>query len=372
MIPFMVCMFATASFRDQSSRADAARALIDTVESLQQPIEDFRCEYEGAAHFKGNSAKLQKLGEEGVFESFSGVFIWKSGGETYSDSLHRRATDNKIWHEILVMRPRQNHAELYHRLNDAPLGYAVIKRPEEVNSWDPGRLGWIFLIDKIKRLLAANETIELSVHDNEIDGRPLKVLDVALKLKDIPSMLIFRYWIDLRRNGHVVRAEGFLDGKTIASRLDIKLAPFKVGNAEVWMPVFGETVGYADIENRKPVIAKEPTRIDTIYVVDGTMEFNKHPGAEVFTVKYKAGTPISDHLRKLTTEFGQQRIDVKPTTAEAQRQLTEQIVKAEEQKSELVVAPASQVFDWSAWMIGGFVTLVIVSLALLAIQRRRH
>ena len=38
------------------------------------------------------------------------------------------------------------------------------------------------------------------------------------------------------------------------------------------------------------------------------MEFNKRPGPEVFTIKYKPGTPISDNLRKLQYEFGQQKI----------------------------------------------------------------
>ena len=64
---------------------------------------------------------------------------------------------------------REHQAEQYDRLNDAPLGYAVIKSPTEVNSWRVGSLGQIFLIDKIKQD-AADEGMELSVSDGQIEG----------------------------------------------------------------------------------------------------------------------------------------------------------------------------------------------------------
>lgn len=348
---------------------DDARLLIDTIETLQQPVEDFRCEFEGTIRYQGEEAKKLKLGDDGLYDSFSGVFIWKRGGDTHSDSLHRRAPDGMIARESLVVRMRENQAEQYHRLNDAPLGYSVIKSPKEANSWDPGCLGWIFLLDKMKRDIA-DDGFEATVEDDQIEGRPLKVLNIALKGAPDPSF--FRYWIDLRRNGHVVRQESYAPGKVVVSRLDVKLASFKVGDAEVWMPVHGEYSSHAGVVDKRPVVTKEPTFLESIYVVDGTMEFNKRPGRDVFTIKYKPGTPVSDHLRKLEYEFGQQKVGLKPTKAEAEKMLNEQLARAEAQKAELVVASPSEGFDWTRWLAWGMGVAVVVSSAVLWNQWRRH
>jgi hypothetical protein len=371
MLLLILSVFSAALTGDEANRNNEARVLVETIESLQQPIQDFRCEFEGTVQYKGKGAETQKLGDNGLSETFSGVFIWKRGGDTLNDSLHRRAADGRIARETLLVRISQQQAEFYHRLNDAPLGYTVLKNPKEINSWQPGCPGWIFLIDKIKRQLA-DETNELSVHDEEIEGRPLKVLDVALGFKSAPSLLIFRYWIDMRRNGHVVRLEGYVPGNVVASRLEIRLAPFKVGKDEVWMPISGETVGYAAVVEKKPVITREPTSIQKIHFVDGTVKFNQRPGPEVFTIKYKPGTPISANLRKLDYEFSQQEIGEKPTKVDAKKMVAEEVAKAEEQKTEMVVSSSSEKFAWTPWVALGLGTVVLVSSLALWIQRRRR
>jgi hypothetical protein len=370
MFPTILSMVLTAFPGGDGPGMDDARALIATIESLQQPVEDFRCEFEGKMRFNGDVRKSFKvIRDDGLYEEFGGIFIWKRGGDTHSESLHRRVADGQIARETLVVRTRERQAEQYHRLNDAAIGYAVIKNPKEANSWQPNCLGSIFLIDKLKRDVA-DEDLEPSVYDDQAEGMPLKVLNIALK--GVPNSLISRYWIDLRRNGHVVRQETYQPGKVMVARLDIRLTAFKVGAAEVWMPISGNSVGYAAIVDNQPVVTKEPTSLVTIYVVEGTMEFNKRPGPEVFAIKYKPGTPISDDLRKLTFEFGQQKIDPRPTKADAQKMLNEQVARAEEQKAELVVAPVSQSFDWISWLAWGFAVAVLISSVALWIQRKRH
>ena len=56
-------------------------------------------------------------------------------------------------------------------------------------------------------------------------------------------MLLAKYFIDLQRNGHVVRVEHYTAKNALASWLDVSLASFKVGDAVVWMPVSGQSVG---------------------------------------------------------------------------------------------------------------------------------
>ena len=158
----------------------------------------------------------------------------------------------------------------------------------------------------------------------------------------------------------------------MGGRLDVELAPFKAGGTEVWMPVSGKGLGYMALENKLPIVTKEPGEFVTIKVVDGTMEFNKKPGPEVFTIKYKPGTPITDHLRQMTTEFGQQTIGLKPSKADAEKMLNEQVTRAEAQKKELVAVPPSQWFSWSSaliWVMGAAV-LLAAGAALWANRRR--
>jgi len=56
-------------------------------------------------------------------------------------------------------------------------------------------------------------------------------------------------------------------------------------------------------------------------VVDGTMEFNKHPGPEVFTTNYKLGPPISESLRKLEDEWALQKARLGSDTTDTKERL---------------------------------------------------
>jgi len=357
----------------QASRQGDARALVDTIEALQQGVDDFRCEFEGTLRFKGAIAAKQKLGDDGLSDQFSGIFIWKKGGDTRIDGLSRLAPEFNVWRRVLVVRASENKAEQYDRLTDKPVGYAFIQDAKLVNSWNTSSLGQIFLIDKIKREMD-DSTFDFTVSDDQLDGRPLKVLSVSVPMnsKVNPGWVVVRYWIDLRRNGHVVRHETYTPEKVMSSRWEIKLAPFKVRGAEVWMPVSGEMVSYGTLENGKPAVATEPTALETIYVVNGTMEFNKNPPPAAFTIKYKPGTPISDRGRKLEYEFGRQQIGMNPTKAEARDMLADQIAQAERQIKKLVAVPPSQAFDWSSLTLWGTGAVALTSLVALAVQRRRQ
>ncbi len=352
---------------DDVARHDA-QLLVHTIEALQQPIEDFQCEYEGTRRVKAKQADQLKVAEDAVADSYSGLFIWRRSGDTHIESLHRLQPDDTIVRETIVVRMGQQQAERYVRLNDAPLGLTLIRKPKDVPTWISS-VGTMFMIGQLRQQVADTD-LDPSVTADELDGQPLKVLNFALT--GVPNSLLARYWVDLSRNGQVVQLESYGGGGKLSRKLVVKLAAFKVGNAEVWMPVSAEDVGYAALVDGKPVVMKVPQAVEKLYVVDGTLEFNKHPRDEVFTIKYKPGTPVSDSLRKLQYEFGQQKIGANPTKAEAESMLKEQLAKADEQKSELVVASASEGFAWSTWLAWGFGALVVISLIALTIQRQRH
>ncbi len=309
-IVFSVLLFTTPIVGSNPDASDA-KILIDTIESLQRPVEDFRCEFEGAMHVKitGDGWPRDKLGEGGLFESFSGSFIWKRGGDMHSETLHRQAFNDLIKLESVVVRSKENQAEEFDRANDAGIVYPRKDTPAKVRSVVIRDLGRIFLFDAIKRD-AADESKELSVTDDVLDGARFKVLNVAQTISNQGKLSVrvaHRYWIDVNRGGHVVRLESYWPRGDVTSRLDVELGEFKLGKSEVWMPRSGTSMDYAIIKDKKPVIIKEPSVIETIRVVNSTMQFNTHPGPEVFTMRYKPGPAISEGLRKLTHEFAQQK-----------------------------------------------------------------
>jgi hypothetical protein len=369
MSPTIARIIVSAALAQEPASAGDARLLIGTIESLQESLHDLRCEFEGTLRFRGKIAEYEKVADDGLHHSFSGVFVWKRGGDVHNETWVRLAVNNQIARETLVVRMQQQQAEEYYRSNEANLGSAFIKKPGEVRLDQHDCPASIFLFDKIKRTVA-DESYEPGVSEDRLDGRPVTVL--TIRTKRAPNTLLGRYWIDLRRNGHAIRSEGYAAGGAVSARRDIRLAPFKVGRTEVWMPVSGDSVGYMALIDKKPVVMKEPQSISHIDVVRGTLEFNKHPGPEVFTIKYKPGTPISDSLQKLEYEFGQQKIANNPTKAEVETMLTEQLAKAQEQKAELVVAPAPDGTVWATWLAWGFGSLVVAALALLWNERRRR
>ncbi len=346
------------------------RSTVDLIESLQSGVGDFRCAFEGTSATKSEEIKRErKLGKDGVYDTFSGMFIWRSNGDTYVNTLHRHEPDGKITREQLVIRAKKSEAEHYLRTDDSPIGRSAIEDSSRVNANRSGCYGAVFLVDQIRRMVAM-KGIECSISEEQVDGRNLTVLSFSFQGS---NQLYQRYWIDLQRGGHAVRREDYARGNVLVSRVDTRLAPFKVGDKDIWMPVSGRAEGHAALDkDHKPTFPKEPTMEEIIYVVDGTLRFNQNPGPDTFRASYKLGTPISDSLRKLEYEFGQQRIGSKPTKAEAEKMLEEQVSKAEEQKSELVVASTSEGFPWSTWLAWGLGAVVVVLSVVLWIQRRGH
>lgn len=179
-----------------------------------------------------------------------------------------------------------------------------------------------------------------------------------------------RFWVDLGRSGHIVRREVYGSGECLGSRTDIKLDAFKIGAKDVWMPVGGTTTTYEVVEDVRLIYSKEVSWTGLIYAVGGSMVFNKHPGPEAFKVDYKLGTPISDKLRQMQTEFGRQKIDLRPSKADAKAMLESQVAQAENQKAELVAADPSSRDDWSHWLIWGLGGLTLAAVVGLFVQRR--
>jgi hypothetical protein len=104
--------------------------------------------------------------------------------------------------------------------------------------------------------------------------------------------------------------------------------------------------------------------------LDGTMEFNKHPGPEVFTTQYKMGPPVSEALRNLEGEWAVQKARLSSDKGDTQETIDRKLTKARGEKAEVVVSSPSEGIDWTAWIAWGFGALVVISSVAVLMQRR--
>ncbi len=358
----LVLVLASAASGDEPNDV---RSLIAAIEVLQEPVEDFRCEFEGTIHLYGKIAETSPVDAGGLYETFSGTYIWQTRGDVRSESLHRTAVNGQISRHTLAARARDRQAtEVISQGH--PREVPNISKPTGRQIASAG-WGQIFLIDLIK-WMAADEGRELSVSDGEFQGRPVKVLSVANK--GVPNSVMADYYIDLRRTGHVVRIQSYVKENVLSSWFDINLAPFKVGDVQVWMPVSGESVGLTAVENERPIVTKEPTSIRKFRVVDGTMEFNQHPGPEVFTTQYKPGPPISEGLRKLEDEWALQKTRLSLDEADRRHTIGEPRTVGRGRKPEVVISSSSHGVDWTSWIVCALGALALLSCAVVWNLRR--
>ena len=223
-------------------------------------------------------------------DAFSGTFLWRKDGDFWCDSFHEDAqAPRRIERRTMVARRRDHHAEEHRRFNDAVDGERTFGSPSIFRT----RLDFegpqgLLLLDDLKDQ-APDEGHTVSVRDDQIDGRALKVLEI--RVKDI-NHLLRRYWIDLGRNGHVVRLEAYWAGERLRLRRDIKLAKFGLAGAEIWMPVSAEQVTYSP-PSESETGESQPELNTTISILNGTTAFNANLDAKDFAIDYKAGKPIS-------------------------------------------------------------------------------
>ena len=59
MFPTILAILVTALAGGDGPAKTDAQLLVDTIESLQQPVEDFQCEFEGTSRFHGKAAEGQ-------------------------------------------------------------------------------------------------------------------------------------------------------------------------------------------------------------------------------------------------------------------------------------------------------------------------
>jgi len=128
--------------------------------------------------------------------------------------------------------------------------------------------------------------------------------------------------------------------------------------------------------NIKHRIEKEPISIGRTFLIRDSLRFPEKIPDSRFKIDYKPGDLISDNVRKMQTEFSNQRVqvppDVRPTREQNEQQLREQLRIAEEQKKTLKASSWEREGDWSMGLIGLLTASLLVLIVSGFILIRRH
>mgnify|MGYP000913911658 CR=1 FL=1 len=347
-----------------------ARVFLDVLEASIAPLEDYSLEYEGSSAFP-RTKEPEKYGPGGLYSSYSAKYLYRlKDNAFYVDIFHRNWNKNTIVRE--TMYQLNNKYEIYQRNIDSKTGKTEIHPASPwklTSSRSFARLDYRVLL---RAALRSGEYRFRRRPPESIEGRECEVVELELRrLVDGRETVVGldTYWVDLQRQGCVLRAEKRVHERRLKLRIThVLLHLFKSGlGREFWLPVHGELQGFTFPPPTIQLTEPEPDNVVRFDVLKESVVFNSGLKDSMFSVRYPVATLITDHLKKSRYEFGQQRQESGTllTKAEAETLLASQLRAAEEQRSELKAASVdveSQVEAWLPWLIAAFsfIALVVV------------
>jgi hypothetical protein len=178
----------------------------------------------------------------------------------------------------------------------------------------------------------------------EIDGNPVLRISIVFSPKSPQSeRAIWRYWIDLKRGGYVLREE-LRKGPDLWWRLDgVQLARVKLGaDKEIWFPVRAEFDSFLFGTDVQP----SPVLHDSYRVVQGTLVFNRGLPDERFSIKLKGHRAETAAFKKTVEKFEStpksalSRLRTDP--AGVQEDQEKRLAEADRQAAQLDASPPSR------------------------------
>ena len=332
--------------------------LLRMIDALQSPLKSLYCEYEG----ERLEYQLAVGNDMGLYQRFSGIFRYKAKDKYLND----------IYHDFLAnkLNPQRRIAtqsilstgsgtQIFSRA-DGSSGRVEARHVTSVDFEITGSYGRIFLVRTLREDLKYDKK-RLVVEGTEVvDGTPCERYAIVMGKQpySIDTGLVVRYWVDLARNGHVLKKERWSRGQLLNVVSEIELKSYQGESGKVWIPVKGKSTNMYNGSKSS----------DEYYrVLQGSVRVGGDIPDRQFSVKYPVGTPISDHLKGVFYEFGQDRRPPPVTSSDAQARLDENLAKAAENRAELVAASWSRGgwINWAFWgplfasLVGAFFALVL-------------
>lgn len=332
--------------------------LLRMIDALQAPLQSLYCEYEG----ERLEYQLAVGNDTGLFQRFSGIFRYKAK-DKYLNDIYHDFLANKLNPQRRIatqsILSTESGTQIFSRA-DGSSGMVEARHVTSVDFETTGSYGMIFLVRTLREDLKYDKKRFVVEGTEAVDGTPCERYSIVMGEKPYPieTGLVERYWVDLSRNGHVLKKERWSRGQLLNVVSEIELKSFERESGKVWIPVKGKS---RNMDNGSK-------SSDEYYrVLQGSVRVAGIIPDKQFSMKYPVGTPISDHLKGVFYEFGQDRRSPPVTSSEAQARLDENLAKAAENRAELVAASWSRGgwINWAFWgplsvaLVGAFITLVL-------------
>lgn len=345
-------------------------SLRNLLEAAYAPLQDLSCEFEGQMTYP-QGATPNVTDESGLYDDFSGVFAERRDGAMMVDIYHRYHHDYpEITRETIAMIG--GRCESYIRKVDRRGGAGEVVDAHFMRPMVMGSVTKLICDNLLMGFLRHGDWNVKQEGPESIDGHPCIVVTFAHK--EAPAMA-YRFWIDLGRGGHALKVES-LNGKAVAHRVfAIELDRFRDAEGqEVWVPVSGTWESYVVVnEANQMTYGTAPTNRETYRVLRESVRVNTHLPDDRFSVKYRAGTLITDRLRRVQFQFGRaahpdQKVE---SPGDVESALKEQLRVAKAQGDELKASSwersGPEWMDWLPWLAVGCSLLLI---AAILIRRR--
>jgi hypothetical protein len=341
---FLMSLIAAVSFSPSSrAQAPADSELLRAIDALQAPLRDFYCEYEGER--LEEQAALDK--ESSVYEKYSGRFKYKNNdkflNDIYHDYLPSKVNPQRALNNLSILS-NEAGTHLFTRADGSP-GSALRRRVHPADFDVTGSYGRIFLVRYLRELLKYDQKKLIYEGTEAIGKATCERYAVVLgdESGDVKTGIVHRFWIDMNRNAHVLKKESLTRGRLLSTTSDIELNRFGPSAEGVWLPVSGRFRAFSG-----RVIAAE----ESYWVMVSSVRVNRSIGDPQFTLKYPAGTPVTDHLKGVVHQFGEDTRPLPTNLAEAESRLDDALRKARETRSDLVASSWSRgnYWDWAVWL----------------------
>ena len=349
MIASIVLSIITFASLQTETDADPQQVL-RVVDALHKPLKSCYLEYEGEL-IADSPEDRRALGiDTGINMLYSGIFKYSQSDKyintIFKDRLSSKIQPDRALRRLTILCDGQE-THIFGKA-DGAVGAAVTRHVTSADFDETGSWGKVWLVRRFRELLKYEKKRLIYTGTESIDGARCEHYAFVLGRPpyhiDAPNSLVYQFWIDMNRSAQVFRCERWNDGRLLERTVDVVLEQFGAKNESVWLPVRG-TIEHFDGEGNLHSTEKYRLLKDTIAI-------NKGIGDSQFTIKYPIGTPVSDRIRGLAYEVGQDRRPPPETLAEAEARLKDSLKKAEESRSELVAFSWSrgEFINWAFWL----------------------
>ena len=302
----LTCAIISPSLQNPEPRLDG-NEIMRVLEGLHAPLKDFEFVCEGETKWLVDTSDMHRDAPDNSSGRFQGVYAYRQDGAAYWDQYLKPFDPRADFQHNTFAQLKGRWSRIF-RTPDHRRPYQHI----EVGLGSPTELGapvspqlFIYL-GYWRRLRYSTKDIAIESLDwDEINGHRTLRLTIdehprGPSNKRAPAKRWSKYWIDLKRGGHVLKHERYRGSKLIARTDKIVLASLRSPDGQqIWLPVHGEfdtffwLKGYSD----------KPLFHEAYDVVNGSVVLNRGLTDERFSVERKGHKADTPDFKKIRQKF---------------------------------------------------------------------